>query len=150
MEIIGKYLLMFLITLLFKWIFATCFHFAAKNICENYSEPDSNQVYIFLKYLSWFLIVLLFIITFVWDKIGFVYLTTGHRWGMALFSFFLLYYFRSSMKLISHLINLLYFPQLVGDRIIESAFGDVKKIDERYYFIHDSSKIKIDITNRIR
>ena len=55
MEIIGKYLLMFLITLLFKWIFATCFHFAAKNICENYSEPDSNQMYIFLKYLSWFL-----------------------------------------------------------------------------------------------
>lgn len=150
MEIIGKYLLMFLITLIFKWIFDTGFHFAAKNICENYSESDSNQMYTLLKYLSWVLIVLLFIITLIWDKIGFIYLTTGHKWGIALFNFFLLYYFRRSMQLISHLINLLYFPQLVSDKVIESAFGEVKNIDEKYYFIHNGSKININITNRIK
>jgi hypothetical protein len=49
----------------------------------------------------------------------------------------------------SHFINILYFPQLAGDKVFASVFGDVKKVDNKLILIHDSSKTKIDITQRV-
>ena len=149
MEVVTKYIIMFVVTLIFKWVFATCFHFGIKSLHENYSEPDSQQVYVFFKYLSWAIIVVLFSIILLWDKVGFVHLTNWNKFGISLFGFYLLYYLRSSIKLMSHFINLLYFPQLAGDKVYTSVFGDVKKIDEKFYLIHDSSRTKIDITKRV-
>ena len=147
-ELLIKYVIMFAITLVFKWIFATCFHFGIKTLHENNSEEESQQIYVFFKYLSWILLVVLFSITLLWDKIGFIHLIGLHKFYILLFSFYLLYYYRSSLRLMSHFINILYFPQLAGDKVFASVFGDVKKIDNKLILIHDSSKTKIDITQR--
>lgn len=147
MDIVLKYVAAFVITIAFKWIFAACFHFGLQQVYEVKSEDNAQQVYSFFKCFSRILIIILFVIVFIWDFISFGAMSGWQQLVMSIFFFFLFGYFKSSMGLLNHFINLIYFPQLVEDVEWEGVFGEIKNIDGDIYLIHESSKTKLDITH---
>lgn len=149
MNIIFKYFIVFVITLVFKWTFATCLHFSFIQIHESKSEESAQQLYMFLKYFSRILGLIFFIIVFIWDFIAFGTLTGLQQLIMSMFFFFLFGYYRSSIGLLNHFINLVYFPQLIENVEWEGVFGEIKNVDGDLYLIHNSSKTKLDITHLV-
>lgn len=150
MNIILKYIVIFFITIAFKWIFAACFHFGLIQVYESKSDENAQQIYLFFKCFSRVLIVASFIIIFISGFINFGAMAGWQQLLMSFFFFFLLGYFRSSMGLLNHFINLVYFPQLIEDVEWEGVFGEVKNVDGDLYLIHASSKTKLDITHLLQ
>ena len=53
------------------------------------------------------------------------------------------------MSLVSHFINLMYFPRLSKNIELSVICGEVKKDKDKVFLKHPSAKLNLDITTRI-
>lgn len=149
MEIFLKYIVMFLITVAFQTVFSVCFHFAAKQICENHSDDTANQLYSFLKYFSLVLVLVFFSIIILWDYIGFFYFFWYHKLGITIFWVYLWLYCKHSMGMLNHLICVIYYPRAAGTFEYDGFWGEFKMVDGKPTMIQEFAWLKLDLSKRL-
>lgn len=149
MNIWIRFLIVFMLTIAFKWTFCICYHFIVKQVITGKSDDGPNQLYIFLKYFSFVLLIIFFYILLGWNVINLSQMLVWQKCVSFSFLLFLLGYYQSSLGLLNHLITLVYLPKALSELTASFVFGDVKKQDGDLWFIHYGSHSEINLSKEL-
>ena len=149
MELLLKYVVLFLITIALYALFSICFRFTVKQIYEGYSEEHANEMYLLLKYVALGLVFGFFALILVWKYIGFGSLIWYHKIFVSLFFLCFWSYTKSCIGILSHLICLIYRPGAVGEIEYDGIWGEIKIIDQKPILINEFALLHLDISKRL-
>lgn len=145
-----KIVILILIMNAFKWIFSFFYRLGMEQVLDSYCYEDTETWQLILKCISWTFTFVLFLIIFTWKYIDFY---TMILWQKGMILCILLYlgtYYKASLGLFNHVINLMYYPQLTEETEYNSIFGDIRTENNRFILSQDALKNEIDITDILK
>lgn len=145
-----KIVILILIMNAFKWIFSMFYRIGMEQVLDSYCYEDTETWQLILKAISWFLIFVFFLIVFTWKYIDLSSMIMWQKGIVSCIWLYLLMYYRGSMGLLHHVINLMYYPQLTEETEYISMFGDIRTENNRFILSQDALKKEIDITDILK